>query len=145
MEEHDIPVRCCRCKHKHNESERIGKPHRTDSAITEMTCPRCGARSYFDMTPLVAYCWASGLIEFGETVPEGAIKIAHGPKADLKYEIEAAARHGKGASDGKLLVPGIPEAGDQRAAGDALASFIAWGSKRRSAKKYGVVFTSKGE
>lgn len=143
MESHDIPVRCCRCKHKHNEFERIGKPHRSDKAITESTCPRCGARSYYDMTPLVAYCWASGLIEFGEAVPAGAIKIAHGPKADLKYEVEANARHGRGASEGKLIVPGIPEASDQQAAGDALQAFLNFASKSRTAKKYGVVFTSK--
>lgn len=143
MEEHDIPVRCCRCKHKHNESQRIGKPHKTDSAITEMTCPCCGARSYFDLSPLVAWCWASGLIEFGEVVPVGAIKIAHGPKAYLKSEIKVRARHGRGESAGKLLVPGIPESNDQLTAGNALQSFIDWGSKSRTAKKHGVVFTSK--
>lgn len=143
MEEHDIPVQCCRCKHRHKESQRIGKPHKTDPAITEMTCPRCGARSYYDRSPLVAWCWASGLIEFGEAVPAGAIKIAHGPKAYLKGEIEVRARHGRGESAGKLLVPGIPEASDQQAAGYALQSFLDWGSKSRTAKKNGVVFTSK--
>lgn len=140
MAEHDIPVRCCRCKHKHNESERIGKPHRTDHAITELCCPRCGARSYYDMTPMFAFCWASGLIEFGESVPTGAILIARGPKVDLKFEIEVMARHGRGNSDGKLLVPGIPEAADQRAAGDALKIFLIRGTKSRSAKKYGISF-----
>ncbi len=96
------------------------------------------------MTPMVAYCWASGLIEFGESVPDGAIPVAHGPKADLKYEIQVMARHGKGESSGKLIVPGIPEADDQRAAGDALERFLVRGSKSRTAKKYGVVFPSVG-
>lgn len=144
MQENDIPVRCCRCKHRHNESERILKRRRDEPSIREWVCPRCGARSYFDMRPMVAYCWNSGLIEFGESVPDGAIKIAHGPKADLKCYVEVLARQGRGYSAGKLLVPGIPEANDQRAAGDALAAFLAWASKSRQAKKYGVVFTSEG-
>lgn len=144
MQENDILVRCCRCNNRHNESERILKPRRDEQSIRESTCPRCGARSYFDLRPMVAYCWASGLIEFGESVPDDAIKIAHGPKADLKCCVEVLARQGKGSSAGKLLVPGIPEASDQRAAGDALAAFIDWASKSRLARKNGVVFTSVG-
>lgn len=62
-----------------------------------------------------AYVWGSGLIQFTtpvrrRTVPKGAIAIATGPAPRLKPIIEALARHGRGASKNKLLVPGIPEA-----------------------------------
>lgn len=139
MVEHDIPVQCCRCKNKHNESERVSKPDTKHRYLSHKVCPRCGARSYYDLRPMVAFCWASGLIEFGEVVPEGAIKIAHGPKANLKAAVEVLARHGYGASEGKLLVPGIPKATNQRAAGDALAGFLSNATKRR--RRDGVVFT----
>lgn len=142
METNDIPVRCCRCKNRHNESERIFEPKRSDHGITESTCPRCGARSYYNMAPMVAYCWASGLIEFSESVPHGAIKIAHGPKAFLEVAVKTRARHGRGESEGKFLVPGVPEAPNQRAAGEALKVYLDWASNGRTAKKNGVVFTS---
>jgi hypothetical protein len=57
------------------------------------------------------YCWASGLIEFGRSTPEGAILIHSGPVKRLRKVVEVLARHGYGASQGKLLVPGVPEAG----------------------------------
>lgn len=139
---HDIPVQCTRCKHKHNESERVGKPDTKHRYMTHMVCPRCGCKSYYNLIPSVAYCWAGGLIEIGTTVPDGAIEIARGPKCDLELEIETVARHGMRTSAGKLLVPGIPEAADQAAAGDALAAFLTWAGKSRTAKKRGVVFAS---
>lgn len=139
----DIPVQCCRCKNKHMESARVRKPDPKCRGLSNMVCPRCGAKSYYDRTPMIAWCWASGLIEIGETVPEGAIKFAHGPKADLKCVLEAVARHGKGASEGKLIVPGIPEAESQQAAGDALQAFMDWARKGRFVQKHGVVFSSK--
>jgi hypothetical protein len=125
------------------ESERVPKPDLKCRGLSNLVCPCCGARSYYNMKPLVAWCWASGLIEIGETVPEGAIKFAHGPKSNLETLISALARHGKGASEGKLIVPGIPEAADQQAAGDALQAFIDWAGKGRNAKKLGVVFSSQ--
>lgn len=137
----DLPVRCCRCRHKHNESERKGKPHKTDRAITISICPRCGAESYYNMTPFNAYCWANGLIQFGETIPEGAIAIASGPKADLKWIVESLARHGY--KNGELLVPGVPEAADQREAGNALAAFLRWAAKSHDAKNFGIVFAQE--
>lgn len=71
-----------------------------------------------------AYCWASGLIQFGTKVPEGAIAIASGERQKLVDLIEVTARH---AYDGKsLLVPGVPEASDQAAAGDALDTWLRW-------------------
>lgn len=55
-----------------------------------------------------AYCWASGLINFGSNLPKGALPIASGPARILRPIIEAIARHGW--ESGVLLVPGIPEA-----------------------------------
>jgi len=81
---------------------------------------------------MYAYCWASGLIQFGRKVPSGAIQIARGPANKLRPAIDVLARHGKGASKDCLLVPGVPEAPespDDKAKGDALAAWLAWCSK----------------
>lgn len=137
----DIPVQCTRCKYKHMKSERVGVPDRKIPGMENLVCPRCGARPFFDLSPMVAWCLASGLIETGETVPDGAIKFAHGPKANLKVVIEAVARHGYGASAGRLLVPGIPEAENQKSAADALQHFVDWAGAGRFAKKHGVTFS----
>ncbi|EBW7037446.1 host nuclease inhibitor protein [Salmonella enterica subsp. enterica serovar Bonariensis] len=56
---------------------------------------------------ITAYCWASGLIEFGHTLPEGALPIVTGSEKKVREEVEVLARH---AYNGDLLVPGIPEA-----------------------------------
>lgn len=73
---------------------------------------------------MIAYCYASGQIEFGRTVPEGAIEIMRGPARKVRKLIEARARH---AYDGKtLLVPGVPEAPNEDAALAALIAFVKW-------------------
>ncbi|EME6923632.1 host nuclease inhibitor protein [Salmonella enterica] len=56
---------------------------------------------------ITAYCWASGLIEFGNTLPEGALPIVTGSEKRVRDVVEVLARH---AYNGDLLVPGIPEA-----------------------------------
>ncbi|EEN2744569.1 host nuclease inhibitor protein [Salmonella enterica subsp. enterica serovar Enteritidis] len=56
---------------------------------------------------ITAYCWASGLIEFGNTLPEGALHIVTGSEKKVRDVVEVLARH---AYNGELLVPGIPEA-----------------------------------
>jgi hypothetical protein len=75
----------------------------------------------------IAFAWASGLIEFGETLPDGALPIAvavdDAQARKMRDSIEILARHGKGVSKGKLLVPGIPEASNQQAAMKALTRF----------------------
>ncbi len=82
--------------------------------------------------PQVAWCWASGLIEIGDKLPAdspgggGAIQIAAGPAAALKLRLELLARHGQGASNGMLLVPGVPEAETQQEKGDALSAWLKW-------------------
>lgn len=83
---------------------------------------------------MIAYCYASGLIEFGAKLPDGALPIAHGPAKALREFIEAKARHGyksekiygrltKIAGTDCLLVPGVPEAPNQT---DAVDSLMAW-------------------
>lgn len=83
------------------------------------------------------YCYASGLIEFGRTLPDGALPIASGPPKALRAFIEARARHGyqtrlvngrptKIRRTDTLLVPGVPEAPDQGAALDALQAWCRW-------------------
>lgn len=141
----DIPVKCTRCHHSCMESEWLDVPSKRYGGCTEKTCPRCGCRSYYDMRPQVAWCWATGLIEIGDAMPSdnpdgsGAIEIARGPKCALKVRLETAARHGKGASGGKLLVPGVPEAEGSKAKADALSEWLFW--CRKSKCSDGVTFS----
>lgn len=67
-----------------------------------------------------AFCWRSGIIEFGKAVPEGALEIGFGD-ASFKARVETYARHGY--EKGVLLVAGIPEAANDL---DALASLHAF-------------------
>ncbi|EDQ5839182.1 host nuclease inhibitor protein [Salmonella enterica subsp. enterica] len=69
---------------------------------------------------ITAYCWASGLIEFGHTLPEGALPIVTGSEKKVREEVGVLARH---AYNGELLVPGIPEAASQNEAREALVRF----------------------
>ncbi len=74
--------------------------------------------------PITAWCWQSGLIEIGRAMPEGALKIATGLHRDLERVLSVLARHGQGASDGKLLVPGVPETEDGDGKVDALTDWL---------------------
>lgn len=140
----NIPVKCTRCRHACLESEWVDVPLKRHPDCTEKTCPRCGCKSYYDCTPQVAWCWASGLIEIGAALPPdapdggGAIEIARGPKYALKGHLSVVARHGKGASSGQLLVPGVPEAETQDAEVGALGAWLTWCGKRRNGD--GVIF-----
>ncbi|EGA9622732.1 host nuclease inhibitor protein [Salmonella enterica] len=69
---------------------------------------------------ITAYCWASGLIESGSTLPEGALPIVTGSEKQVRDVVEVLARH---AYNGDLLVPGIPEAVSQDEAHEALVRF----------------------
>ncbi len=69
---------------------------------------------------ITAYCWASGLIEFGNTLPEGALPIVTSSEKNVRDVVGVLARH---AYNGDLLVPGIPEAADQNEAREALERF----------------------
>lgn len=69
---------------------------------------------------ITAYCWASGLIEFGNTLPEGVLPIVTGSERRVRDVVEVLARY---AYNGDLLVPGIPEAASQDEAREALVRF----------------------
>lgn len=73
------------------------------------------------MRKIFAYAWASGLIEFGTTYPDGALPIYSGEEAPLREAVMISARHSRINDD--MLVPGIPEAVNQREALDALINF----------------------
>lgn len=84
-----------------------------------------------------AYCFASGLIEFGRRIPAGAMVIARGPDKELRDFIDGKARHGyrtrviggrraKVPGTEHLLVPGIPEAPNQLVAEKKLREWIGW-------------------
>lgn len=144
---HDIPVKCTRCRHACMESDWIDEPIPKRPNCSQKVCPRCGCTAYYDLTPQVAWCWASGLIEIGDELPPdspdggGAIEIASGPKSSLRGVLEVVARHGMGASAGKLLVPGVPEANGQKAAADALSAWLGWCGHRK--ERNGVTFSKE--
>lgn len=71
-----------------------------------------------------AYAWASGLIQFGKSVPEGALPIISGQEDDVKNILIAISRHSRTNDD--LLVPGVPEAANQHLALDAFMKFSDW-------------------
>ncbi|WP_038907917.1 hypothetical protein [Dickeya oryzae] len=132
-------IQCTRCRHKHYESNRKEKrdpKYKGSLRVYNSVCPRCGCKSYYDLTPQFAWCWASGLIETGDALPandadgSGVIQIASGPKYALRTWLEVVARHGKGNSEGKLLVPGIPEASDSDKALEALQTWLKWCAPR---------------
>lgn len=140
----DIKVKCCRCRNQHQESDRKPVADKVIRGAEALVCPKCACTTYYDMTPTIAFAWASGLLEFGEALPDGAIQVAAGPKSELKGVVMALARQGQGNSEGKLIVPGIPEAPDQTAAGDALEAWITWCAKHNGKRhRYGVVFGAK--
>lgn len=71
-----------------------------------------------------AYCWANGVIGFGDHLPEGALPLMRGAPNVVRGRMSTHARH---AYDRKtLLVPGIPEARDEASALKAYQAFIAW-------------------
>jgi DNA-directed RNA polymerase subunit RPC12/RpoP len=141
----DILVKCTRCKFMHSESERKSVFNKKND-WNDLVCPKCSGKSFYDMRPQLAWCWASGLIEVGDQLPvsgpdgAGAIAIASGPKSELMAILGVVARHGRGASAGSYLVPGVPEAADQTSAGDALEDWLTWCAKRKI--KSGVKFAA---
>ncbi|CAN5436382.1 hypothetical protein BH10PSE18_BH10PSE18_18760 [soil metagenome] len=92
-----------------------------------------------------AWAWASGLIDIHDAMPskrhEGAIAFASGPRRALEERLGVLARHGQGASEGELLVPGVPEAENDDAGLEALMAFTKWAGKANERPDvYGVVF-----
>lgn len=73
---------------------------------------------------MIAYAYASGLIEFGSRVPVGALPIITGPAKHVRQIISATSRHSRDSEE--MLVPGVPEAKDQIAGVDALIRYTNW-------------------
>lgn len=84
-----------------------------------------------------AYCYPSGLIEFGARIPPGTLVIARGPEQELRSFISGQARHGyktrlerggrvKIPGTEQLLVPGVPEAPNQHVALSKLGEWLKW-------------------
>lgn len=89
------------------------------------------ANSLGEPATFIAYCWASGHIDFGSKVPDGAIEIARGQERAVRELVAVTARHGyRTERDGQrvtfFLVPGVPESNSQRSAGDALGAYLLW-------------------
>jgi hypothetical protein len=75
------------------------------------------------------FCFSSGEMFIGQTVPDGAISFAKGPPKAL----ETIQTLGRLAYNGKTwFVPGIPEANSQEQAGDALEAFLKWIDSRKT-------------
>ena len=69
------------------------------------------------------YSWRSGVIEFGGSLPEGALPICPNT-VELRHKVHARARL---AHDGNsYLVPGVPEADTDDEARRAVEAFCAW-------------------
>lgn len=137
------PVQCVRCRNKHSESERTPQPVKGSAGVTQLVCPRCRCKSYFDLRASEAWCWASGLIEVGDekSAPSESIVIARGARSSLQAVLAVLARHGRDDSAGQLLVPGVPEAKGQIAAVEALKEWVDWCALNNGKKfRHGVVF-----
>ncbi|HDS8578232.1 TPA: host nuclease inhibitor protein [Klebsiella variicola] len=72
-------------------------------------------------TKITAYAWASGLIEFGQQLPDGALPILTGDEQRVRELIDIWARHSRTCD--QLLVPGVPEATNQHEGCNALMKF----------------------
>jgi len=75
------------------------------------------------MGQMIAYCFASGHIQFGTHVPDGAIGIASGDRKKVLENIGETAQLSR-VNNETLLVPGMPEAPSQRDGLTALARYI---------------------
>ena len=67
----NISCKCTRCRNQHMEADRVQKLRPSSGSIPmfDLVCPRCGCTSFYDMSPQLAWCWASGLIEIGDALP----------------------------------------------------------------------------
>jgi hypothetical protein len=71
-----------------------------------------------------ALCRADGVIFYDRKTPDGAIEIVRGDEDLVRGRMAVAARHGW--QPDLLLVPGVPEADDQKAGLVALHEWINW-------------------
>lgn len=84
------------------------------------------------LVPYFAWCWPSGKIEVGSTVPPSALLLGIGTEQSLRDEIDVAARHG--FQPGERLVPGVPEADSPLEAIDAVVAWVEWLHQRNVQK-----------
>ncbi|ECQ3654987.1 host nuclease inhibitor protein [Salmonella enterica subsp. enterica serovar Thompson] len=82
------------------------------------------------MKKIVAYAWASGLIEFGQACPGGALPILIGEENSVRERVDVLARHSRTSDD--IFVPGIPEAASQDEGMNALTRFVKELNKREN-------------
>jgi len=73
---------------------------------------------------LYAYCYASGQIACGSSIPDGALPLGHGKPKQVREWIMAVSRHTY--RKGLYLVPGVPEAPNEKQALKAYQAFIKW-------------------
>lgn len=129
-------------------AERLGQKLYGQSLVTVVEVSRSlsngESRWFLHSEPVFAWAWQSGLIEVGRVVPEGALMFATGIETALQERLCVLARHGQGKSDGKLLVPGIPEAEDEDAQIDAFITWVEWCAKRNGQPQAGGVIFSRG-
>lgn len=74
---------------------------------------------------ITAYCYPSGHIGFGATLPDGAIALATGEEKTVRDIITVNA-HLSRQDNKTLFVPGVSEADSQREGMAAVARFIQW-------------------
>lgn len=72
---------------------------------------------------ITAYCFASGHIDFGVSLPDGAIALAAGTEKIVRDIVSVNARLSR-VDNETLFVPGVPEAASQREGITAVAHFI---------------------
>ena len=69
-----------------------------------------------------AYAFTNGEINFGDSIPQGALPVGEGGYEGLSTAIRSLARRGY---EGELLVPGVPEAEDGMQAVRSVVKFRA--------------------
>lgn len=67
------------------------------------------------------YAYASGLVEFGDEVPEGALPVFGRMREGDQQKITMLCRR---SYEGYLLIPGLPEARNEKARLACLESFV---------------------
>lgn len=126
-------------------AQRLGEKLFGKSLVTASNVPGPADHSvtYWQLLaePVFAWAWQSGRIEVGKQVPEGALRVATGMEAPLQKMVSALARHGRGHSEGLLLVPGVPEAKTSIDKLRALNTWTDWCAQRNGKpESNGVVF-----
>ncbi|MEL7112615.1 MAG: host nuclease inhibitor protein [Pseudomonadota bacterium] len=79
------------------------------------------------MPDFFAYCWRTGLIEFGSVLPDGALEITSASQHDRVTVIDRVAVRARHGWDNSLFVPGVPEATSDAEAFAAFQKWRSWG------------------